>query len=102
MPRAIRVAFLTLAVIAAAVAGQPQTTISVTEVPPEAIPVGSCTEYKSGLLVIDKKRKVKDRDFNDKEIGEYVRVRLSQGYSLTLYPQASGKIYAIANCHTKP
>ncbi len=39
----------------------------------------------------------------DQEIGEYVRKRLAEGYSVTLYPQASGKMFTVATCHpTRP
>ena len=97
--RLARIAVLILTVATTVVAGQPQTTVTVTELPPEAIPAGTCTESASGYLGIvgeDKKERTK---LTDQEIGEYVRKSLAQGYSLTLYPQASGKTFTIATCH---
>jgi hypothetical protein len=73
---------------------------SVKELPPEAIPSGTCKGDMSGYLGIDSGEKVNETKFSDEQIGEYVRIRLSQGYSVSLYPQASGKIYAICICHT--
>jgi len=99
MSRAIRVAVLTLAVIAAAVAGEPQTTVTVTELPPEAIPTGSCKQSTSGYLGIVGKNKQERTKLTDREIGEYVRKRLAEGYSVTLYPQASGKMFTSQTCH---
>jgi hypothetical protein len=99
MSRAIRIVVLTLAVITAAVASQPQTTATVTELPPEAIPAGTCTQSTSGYLGIagaDKKERTK---LTDQEIGEYVRKRLAEGYSIALYPQASGKMFTVQTCH---
>jgi len=69
--------------------------ITVKMVPPEAIPAGTCKESKSGYLGIEGKD---DAVPNEQQIGEYVKERLAQGYSVTLYPQASGRIYVIAHC----
>jgi hypothetical protein len=103
MSRAIRILVLTLAVITAAVAGQPQTTVSVTELPPEAIPAGACTQSTSGYLGIVERDKKERTKLTDPEIGEYVRKRLAEGYSVALYPQASGKMFTVQTCHpTKP
>jgi hypothetical protein len=74
-----------------------QPTIHVTELPPESIPVGTCKDDLSGYLYVPKDGKENNR-LTDKQIGEYVRVRLNQGYKVLLYPQISGKIYAIAVC----
>jgi hypothetical protein len=49
-----------------------------------------------GIVGQDKKERTK---LTDQEIGQYVKKRLAEGYSVTLYPQASGKIYTVANCH---
>ena len=76
-----------------------QSQISVKEVPPEPFPTGTCTQDKSGYIGIPKNGKEETR-LTDKQLGEYVRVRLSQGYSVALYPQVSGKIYAIVKCET--
>ena len=99
MSRAIRVAVLTLAVITAAVAGQPQASVSVTELPPEAIPMGTCTQSNSGYLRVVGKDRTERTKLTDQEIGEYVRKGLAEGYSITLYPQASGKMFTVQTCH---
>jgi hypothetical protein len=89
-----------------AVAAIPQTdhpTISVSELPPEAIPVGTCGQSISGYLGIVGKDKKERTKLTDQEIGEYVQKKLTQGYSVSLYPQASGKIFAVETCHpTRP
>jgi hypothetical protein len=97
--KAMRVAILTLAVVAMAVAGEPQATVTVTEMPPETIPVGSCTQPKTGYLGIVGKDKKERTKLTDREIGEYVRKSLAQGYSVSLYPQASGKMFTVQTCH---
>ena len=94
----IRIVVLTSAIAAVAVAGEPQT-VTVTELPPEAIPTGTCSASTSGYLGIvgrDKKERTK---LTDQEIGEYVRKSLAQGYSVALYPQVSGKIFTQETCH---
>ena len=73
--------------------------VSVKEMPPEPIPAGTCKEDLSGYIGITKHAKEETRP-TDKQLGEYVRVRLSQGYSVALYPQVSGKIFAIAKCES--
>jgi hypothetical protein len=73
--------------------------ISVKELPPEPFPVGTCKADESGYLGITKAKKEETR-LTDKQLGEYVRVRLSQGYSVALYPQVSGKVFAIATCES--
>jgi hypothetical protein len=98
--KAVRIAVLTLAVVAAAVAGEPQTTVSVTELPPEALPAGTCTQSDSGYLGIVGKDKKERTKLTDREIGQYVSKNLAQGYSVTLYPQASGKIFTTVTCHS--
>ena len=100
----MRVAVFILAVALAAVAGEPQTTVSVTELPPEAIPAGTCTESKpGGYLGIVGKDRTERTKLTDQEIGEYVRKSLAKGYSVALYPQASGKVFTVQTCHpTKP
>jgi hypothetical protein len=74
---------------------------TVNELPPEAISVGTCTQSTSGYLGIigvDKKERTK---LTDQEIGEYVRKSLAEGYSVTLYPQASGKMFTVQTCHPR-
>jgi hypothetical protein len=96
--RFLHIATLFVALSVAAIAqNEAHPAISVKEVPPEAIPAGTCTEDLSGYLGIAKAGKDVTQ-LTDKQVGEYVRVRLSQGYSVALYPQASGKIYAISTC----
>ena len=67
--------------------------------PPEPIPHGTCKEDLSGYIGITKNGK-EEIHLTDKQIGEYVRMRLSQGYSIALYPQVSGKIFSIATCES--
>jgi hypothetical protein len=77
--------------------------VTVTELPPEAIPTGTCTQSTSGYLGIVGKDKTERTKLTDREIGEYVRKSLAEGYSVALYPQASGKIFSVQTCHpTKP
>lgn len=90
-----------LVFIGVAGAQQPKPIVVVGEIPPEDIPAGTCTESTAGYLGIVGKDKKERTKFTDKEIGEYVRVRLSQGYSVSLYPQASGKVFAMAHCESK-
>jgi hypothetical protein len=73
--------------------------ISVRELPPEQIPRGTCTESFSGYLGIEGGGGEQSR-FNpsEQEIGRYIAKRMRQGYSLWLYPQASGRIFSIARC----
>jgi hypothetical protein len=73
--------------------------VSVKVLPPEAIPVGSCKEDLFGYLGVPRNGKT-ETQLTDEQLGEYIRVRLSQGYSVVLYPQASGKIFAIATCES--
>lgn len=99
--RVTRIVFLTLAIITVAIASQPQTTIHVKEVPPEAIPAGTCTESTSGVLGVVEKEQGKERTkLTPKEIGEYVSKRLSEGYSVVLYPQPNDKVFSIATCES--
>jgi len=74
-------------------------TIAVKELPPEAIPAGSCSESQSGFLGVVGQNGKERTALTAIEIGEYIRNRLSQGYSITLHPQLSGRIYVIAECH---
>ena len=76
-----------------------QPTIHITERPPEPIPAGTCKEDLSGYIGTRRNGK-EEMHLTDKQLGEYVRVRLSQGYSINLYPQISGKIFAITICES--
>jgi len=100
MSRAVRIVAVILAVITAAVAGDLKADIHVTELPPEAIPAGTCTQSKAGgyLGIVGKDKRERTK-LTDAEIGEYVRKTLAEGYSVTLYPQASGKMFTIQTCH---
>jgi hypothetical protein len=96
----MKTAIMFAVVLATMAFGQSQTTITVRELPPEAIPAGTCTESKSpGFIGITKDGKERTK-LTPKEIGEYVSKRLSEGYSVTLYPQAGGRIFAIALCES--
>jgi len=86
-----------LAVVAIAQTDQP--IISVTELPPEVIPAGTCTQSTTGYLGIVEKDKKERTNLTDQEIGAYVRKRLAEGYSVSLYPQASGKVFTVQTCH---
>jgi hypothetical protein len=99
--RAVRIAVLILAAALTAAAAEPQTNVTVTQLPPEEIPAGTCISSTGSYLVTGKGEKPSDYKLSDKQIGEYIRVRLSQGYSVTLYPQASGKIYTVETCHPR-
>ena len=99
MSRAMQIAVLTLAVVAAAVAGDLKADIHVTELPPEAIPTGTCMQSQSGYLGIVEKDKTERTKLTDAEIGKYVQKRLAEGYSVSLYPQTSGRIFTQQICH---
>jgi hypothetical protein len=71
--------------------------ISVRELPPEAIPHGSCTQGHSGYLGVEASNRFK---LSGEEIGKYVVEQLKEGYSLQLYPQESGRIFSIATCES--
>ena len=73
-------------------------TIHVRELPPEPIPPGgNCTPSHSGYLGVEER--ISNRfALEPSEIGRYVLSRINQGYSLTLYPQASGRMFAMAQC----
>jgi hypothetical protein len=99
MPRFIfRLVFLCVLTTSAQEPGRSYP-VSIKELPPEAIPIGTCQEDLSGPLFVIKNGK-EETHLTDKQLGEYVRVRLSQGYSVSLYPQVSGNIFAIATCES--
>ena len=77
----------------------PSQKLTVKELPPEPFPVGTCKQDVSGYIGITKNAK-EETHLTDAQLGEYVRVRLSQGYSVALYPQVSGKVFAIATCES--
>jgi hypothetical protein len=74
--------------------------VRVKELPPEPIPVGTCKESYSGYLEIQEHGKVKDSNLTSQQIGDYINKRLSEGYSLSLYPQASGRLFIIETCQS--
>jgi hypothetical protein len=74
--------------------------VTVKVLPPELFPSGTCKADASGYLAITKNEK-ENIHLSDKQLGEYIRVRLSQGYSVALYPQISGRIFSIATCESK-
>lgn len=78
----------------------PNAQVTVTELPPEAIPAGTCKDSYSGYLEITEGDKVKNKSFTAQQIGDYVNKRLGEGYSLSLYPQASGRLFVIESCQS--
>lgn len=88
-----------LLVLSSLALSQNQAKVNVAELPPEPLPIGTCKQDAIGYLGVTKNGKEETR-LTDKQLGEYIRVRLSQGYSVSLYPQVSGKIFAIAKCET--
>jgi hypothetical protein len=102
MQRFILVAgFLLSALALSAQEPNPPRKISVTELPPESIPVGTCKESYSGYLEIQEHGKTKNVNLTSPQIGDYVKKRLSEGYSLSLYPQASGRLFVFEICQSK-
>jgi len=97
--RALKLIVCAIAITVAA-GGQSQPAITVKELPPEAIQTGTCTESTSGFLGVIGKDKKERTKLTPQEVGEYVTKRLSEGYSVTLYPQASGRIFVTADCHS--
>jgi len=75
--------------------------VSVSELPPERIPAGTCKQSYSGYLENHEHGKVKDTNLTSQQIGDYVKQRLSEGYTLALYPQTSGRVFAIETCPAK-
>lgn len=97
--RLLRIGAFSLALVSVAVVGQqPQTSININEVPPEAIPAGTCKASYSGYLEVPEHKKIKNMNFTNQQIGDYVNKRLGEGYSLALYPQASGRLFIIETC----
>ncbi len=75
--------------------------ISITELPPEPIPAGTCKASYSGYLEVQEHGKAKDVNLTSRQIGDYAKKRLSEGYSLLLYPQASGRLFIIETCESE-
>ena len=98
---------LLLLAIAATAANQDKSavqfpaSIKVAEMPPEEIPSGTCENSYSGYLEIAEHGRLKNKDFTAQQIGDYVKKRLSEGYSLSLYPQISGRVFSIQTCQIK-
>jgi hypothetical protein len=88
-----------LAIVLALRVGQ-SSSVTVRRVPPEAFPpcIGAQPIY--GPLGIVEKEGKQRTNLTSAEVGEYVTRRLKQGYKVTLYPQISGQIFAIAECPT--
>jgi hypothetical protein len=78
----------------------PIATVSVRQLPPEAFPVGPCSASEAGFLGVVGKDGKERTKLTDEEIGSFVSKRINEGYSVTLHPQVSGRIYAIADCHS--
>ena len=75
--------------------------VTVAELPPEPVPTGSCKESYSGYVEVQEHGKAKNVNLSSLQIGDYVKKRLSEGYSLALYPQASGRLFVIETCASK-
>jgi hypothetical protein len=75
--------------------------ISVNELPPEPFPDATCKQSYSGYLEVREHGKAKNVNLTPQEIGDYVKKRLSEGYSLSLYPQISGRFFIIETCLAK-
>ncbi len=97
--RSLKITVLSAVLAVAAIAQTGHPTISVSELLPESIPAGTCTQSTSGYVGIVEKDGRERTQLTDQEIGEYVRKRLAEGYSLALYPQASGKMFSVETCH---
>jgi hypothetical protein len=74
--------------------------ISVREIPPEPFPVGSCTRSDSGSGYLRLEGDSTGLNLTKEQIGGYVLSHLGQGYSVTLYPQASGRVFSITTCES--
>lgn len=94
----MQVKLLMLAVPLALFGAQPPT-VSVLRVPPDAFPACSGAPIYGTLGIVEKDGKQRTKLTPD-EVGDYIARRLKQGYRVTLYPQLSGKIFAISNCPT--
>jgi hypothetical protein len=92
-------AFSVVLVVAALAQTDNRPTVSIKELPPEAIPVGACTESTAGFLGVVETSGKERTQLSAEEIGKYVSKRLSEGYSIALYPQTSGRIFVTADCH---
>jgi hypothetical protein len=83
---------LVYSALAGMLVAQQSPRVTVRELPPEPIPKGSCKDGHSGYLGVEGTKSSRF-DVSEQEIGEYVVTQIRQGYSLTLYPQASGRIF---------
>ena len=97
----IPLAIILLLSFAASQETKAPTKVSVAELPPEPIPAGTCKDSYSGYLEISEHGKPKNTNFSSQQIGDYVSERLSKGYSLSLYPQVSGRLFVIETCIAK-
>jgi hypothetical protein len=102
MPRFIFCVCLLLSTVAMFAQEPKQPKVSaVTELPPESIPVGTCKESYSGYLEVTDHGKAKDINLTSQQVGDYIKKRLSEGYSLSLYLQASGRLFVFEICQSK-
>lgn len=99
--RFLRIAVLSAVLAVTAIAQtENHATATIKEMPPESFPLGICTASMSGFLGVvgaDGKERTK---LTPQEIGDYVSKRLSEGYSVELHPQVSGRIFVTADCHS--
>lgn len=68
-------------------------TITVTELPETDVTWGSCKDSTSGYLG-DGKNEVPTAS----QLGEYTTKRLSEGYSIKMWPQPKGRVFVVATC----
>jgi hypothetical protein len=75
-------------VLALAISAQQDVRISVRELPPEPIPLGTCTQSHSGYLGVEQ-RVNGHFDISKEEIGEYVLSGIHQGLTTRRAPGGS-------------
>ena len=96
-------AIATLTVIGVAQTPSPirKPTITVTPLPSESVPTGSCKL----LLPNGEEGYLQDSDghnhftpANAKDVSDYLQAALHRGLVVTIYPQPNGRIFVIATC----
>jgi len=78
--------------------GEPHSRVTITELPPEQVPAGTCVAGNAGFLGVVERDDHERTDLTNAEIGGWVKNKLKEGYSVMLYPQKSGRIYSITKC----
>jgi hypothetical protein len=78
-------------------AQQPQKpSISISVVPSDPIPPGTCTSSTFGYVELSGRR----TGFTDEEFGKAIQSALRQGYVLTIYPPTKRGIFINQECHS--